>query len=336
MKLPRGLVLAHLLVALGAITLACDRTSPANSSAQPAPPSSRRAPAGQSATDTGAEATPTVTATAPAAATTTELDTTPYPWHADRSLDVLPAVDHLEARFSAPPGFARIALAPESFGAWLRRLPLAAPDEPVRSYRGAVLLRAGHPHVAAVTTLDIGKADLQQCADAVMRLHAEWAWSRGRRDMTYRAAAGTALPYARWARGERVVLRGRSLAWESSGRANSDHPSFRRYLDAVFSWANTVSLERQADAVELEALRPGDFFILPGNPGHAVLVLDLAQSSDGRRAVLLGQSYMPAQSFQVLRPSPESPWFAVDPEQTGIQTPFWPAPFVWSSLRRLD
>ena len=29
-------------------------------------------------------------------------------------------------------------------------------------------------------------------------------------------------------------------------------------------------------------------------------------------------------------------WFPVDAAAGGVQTPFWPAPFPWSSLRRLD
>ena len=70
--------------------------------------------------------------------------------------------------------------------------------------------------------------------------------------------------------------------------------------------------------------------------GHSVLVLDMARAPDGRRAVLLGQSYMPAQSYHVLRPAPQEAWFAVDPASDGIQTPFWPVPFPWTSIRRLD
>jgi hypothetical protein len=52
--------------------------------------------------------------------------------------------------------------------------------------------------------------------------------------------------------------------------------------------------------------------------------------------VLLGQSYMPAQSYHVLRPSAGEVWFAIDPAAEGVQTPFWPAPFPWAAIRRLD
>jgi len=264
------------------------------------------------------------------------VDTSPYPWHADTSIEALTAVEHLEDRFAPPAGFSRVSLKSDSFGAWLRRLPLAAPSTPVVTYRGDVLHPAGHPYIAAVTTLDVGKADLQQCADAVMRLHAEWLWSRGKRDMNYRSAGGQPISYARWSSGMRLVLRDKRLQWVPAGRPSGGHASFRKYLDTVFSWANTVALSRQAKKVDVADLRPGDFMILGGNPGHTVLVLDMAQASDGRRVALLGQSYMPAQSFQVLRPGPKGLWFTIDPASGGVPTPFWPEPFPWSSLRRLD
>jgi hypothetical protein len=63
-----------------------------------------------------------------------------------------------------------------------------------------------------------------------------------------------------------------------------------------------------------------------------VLVLDVARAGD-RRALLLGQGFMPAQSFQVLRPAEGAAWFLVEPGATALDTPFWPA-FPWKALRR--
>jgi hypothetical protein len=204
----------------------------------------------------------------------------------------------------------------------------------VRTFTGALLLPADDPRIASVIAIDVGKADLQQCADAVMRFHAEWKWSRGERDMSYRAAAGTMLPFERWARGERITPRGMDITWTpGAGRAGSeDHASFRKFLDAVFAWANTVSLAKQAKPVDPGDARPGDFFILPGNPGHSVLILDMARRGSERIA-LLGQSYMPAQSPQVLSIEKKA-WFSLDAGRD-VTTPFW-RPFPWSSLRRLD
>ncbi|MCS6899231.1 MAG: DUF4846 domain-containing protein [Myxococcales bacterium] len=262
-------------------------------------------------------------------------DWTPYPWLAELPANTPPPVVPLSHRFPAPEGFRRVELPSNSFGAWLRGLPLADPSTPVRSFQGVQLYDAHHHAIAAVAALDVGHADLQQCADSVIRLHAEWRWSLGDRRMSYRAASGASLPYERWARGERVQAFGNRLSWILTGTPSRDHRSFRKYLDMVFTWANTSSLARDARAPSFDQLRPGDFFVLPGNPGHAVLVLDLARASDGRLVALLGQGFMPAQSFHVLRGGDGSPWFPIRPADGSLKTPFW-EPFPWSSLRRLD
>ena len=134
-------------------------------------------------------------------------------------------------------------------------------ETPVRAYDGRVLHAATDSRIAGVVALDVSPADLQQCADSVMRLHAEWLWSKGERNMSYRAAAGLALPWSRWSRGERIVPSGANIQWVPAGKPVSDHAAFRKYLDAVFAWANTVSLEKQAKPVEPDQIRAGDFFI---------------------------------------------------------------------------
>ena len=262
-------------------------------------------------------------------------DTRAYPWLGDPSIRAPEPVDTLEQRFAPPPGLARVPVAEGSFGAWLRRLPLAAEGTPVRSYAGGVILPPDHPNLAAVVAIDPGQADLQQCADSIVRLHAEWRWSKGARDHSYRAGAGTEMPLSRWLAGERPGQRGQALVWEPrKPRAEADHATFRAYLDGVFSWANTGSLAVQASPVRREDVAPGDFVVMPGAPGHAVLVLDMVRGDDGRTALLLGQGFMPAQNFQVLRPGGQGAWFFVDPADDALRTPFW-RPFPWRLLRRL-
>lgn len=345
---------AALLLAQGASS-ACATESPKNT----AP--TRRAdivPA-RASTSALSEAPSSTSSTSPAPSTPPPQNTAKapfspdpkrYPWLAEGALpkrrpnpsgapEFFEPVASLGERISAPPGFTRVSVQSASFGEWLRSLPLSKSDSPVLTFRGDVLLPAGHENVAAVVSIDIGSDDLQQCADSVIRLHAEWKWAAGARDMSYKAAAGTAMPYARWMQGERIVQEGNSIRWKPGSKPDpqgGDHASFRRYLDNVFTWANTGALSTQASKIKLEQLRPGDFFILPGSPGHVVLVLDMAQNEAGKKVVLLGQGFMPAQSFHVLRPSRSEIWFEIDPAAGGVQTPFWPAPFPWDSLRRLD
>lgn len=258
-----------------------------------------------------------------------------YPWLTSSSAaNAPPPHQALEERFAAPAGYRRITLSPRSFGAFLRRLPLAEPGTPVRTYRGATLRESSDSRIAAVAALDVGSADLQQCADSIMRLYAEHRFAAGDHALSFDAAAGAALPFSRWLAGERVVVEGNRLRWEPRGKPSKPtHEALRGYLDTVFAWANTGSLAREAKVVPKSDLRPGDFFVLQGNPGHAVLILDVATGPKGEVVGLLGQGFMPAQSFHVLRAESGSPWFVLD--GPSVQTPFW-APFPWSSLRRLD
>jgi hypothetical protein len=253
-----------------------------------------------------------------------------YPWEPHAS-------ERLDARFATPGGFVRVDEARGSFGAFLRTLPLLPEGTPVVDYRGSPLYDGGHhPHIAAVVDLDIGHADLQHCADVVVRLHAEWRYGRGERDISYRSASGTVIPYRRYVAGERVIAQsGNALGFIKRGARTDDHVLFRSYLDDVFTWVNTRSLERDGSRVALADLRPGDFFVVSGSPfGHAVLVLDVARDERNRLALLLGQGYMPAQSFHVLRASERQAWFIVEPGAASVATPFWPA-FPVDALRRL-
>jgi hypothetical protein len=107
-------------------------------------------------------------------------------------------------------------------------------------------------------------------------------------------------------------------------------------LDDLFGWANTASLERASKSVALAEARPGDFFVMSGVPfGHAVLILDVARDGRGQTALLLAQSYIPAQSVQVLRPSRETAWFVLPNDAPEIVTPFWKPFAIPANLRRL-
>lgn len=252
----------------------------------------------------------------------------PHPWKPTSS-------ESVEARFPTPPGFARAAAPDRSFEAFLRRLPLLPAGTPVVDYRGHEVLHGDHENLAGVVDIDVGTRDLQHCADAVYRLHAEWRWARGDRDLAYRSASGVALSYADYLRGERAVARGDALLLLPRAAPRPDsHLAFRSWLDEVFAWANTSSLERDGRPVPLADVRAGDFFVLSGTPhGHAVIVVDVARRGD-ETAMLLAQSYMPAQSIHVLRPSRASAWFVVRNDAMEVTTPFW-RPFPVSALERL-
>ena len=79
----------------------------------------------------------------------------------------------------------------------------------------------------------------------------------------------------------------------------------------------------------------GEVFIKGGFPGHAVLVVDVAEDSSGSRIFLLAQSYMPAQDIHILKnpASTMSPWYSAD-DPGDLITPEWT--FSRNSLKRFS
>ncbi len=243
--------------------------------------------------------------------------------------------ERLDHRFTPPDGFVRVSVPDGSFAAWLRGLPLKSEGTSVHLYTGAPKWRQD-VH-AAVIDIDTGTRDLQQCADAVMRLRAEWQFARGetRRIAFNDTGGGKPMPFSRWAAGERPRAEGRALVWAKRAPPDASYASFRRYMDTVFTWAGTHSLERELIPVKDGRVEIGDVIIKGGFPGHAVLVADVAENSaTGERRFLLIQSFMPAQDMHVLkgRDTPDSsPWYRLAPDQPFV-TPEWM--FPPGSLRR--
>jgi hypothetical protein len=205
------------------------------------------------------------------------------------------------AAIPCPPGFERVPEADGSFASWLRQLPLKK-DNTVYLYNG--LPKRNQSAQFAVLDVSVGDKDLQQCADAVMRLRAEWLYSRGRlADLDFIDNANTHYRL----------------------RPGAGRKEFDQYLEKVFSYCGTRSLSRQLKPKDFKRLEPGDVLILGGSPGHAMLVTDMAVDKNGRKLFLLCQSYMPAQDIHVvINPQNRSlsPWYEVN-SGPRIETPEW-------------
>jgi hypothetical protein len=232
----------------------------------------------------------------------------PYGW-----LEAAPSAT-LAQRIAPPAGFERVPAPDGSFAAWLRGLPMRPEGAPVLTYTGKPKWRQD-VH-AAVVDIDIGTRDLQQCADAIMRLRAEWLYGLGRdKDIAFNDTDGKRRRFSAYSR--------------------KDHAGFRKYMDLVFAYAGTYSLERELKKVAPEEIAIGDVFIKGGFPGHAVLVADMVENREtGEKRFLLVQSYMPAQDIHVLKnPKSEdrSPWYTT-PIGDQLVTPEWT--FARTSLRR--
>ena len=234
-----------------------------------------------------------------------------YVWRSQASAE---GADTLAQRISPPPGFERASVPAGSWAAWLRGLPLKPKGAPVLLYTGTAKWRQD-VH-AAVIDIDVGKRDLQQCADAIMRLRGEWLFAAGRKkEIGFNYTDGKRRKFA--------------------SRSKTDYAAFKTYMTLVFAYAGTYSLERELKPVPLAGIRIGDVFIKGGFPGHAVLVADVVENPiTGEKRFLLIQSFMPAQEMHVLKnpAAPDgAPWYPAT--FTGeLVTPEWT--FPEGSLRR--
>ena len=191
-------------------------------------------------------------------------------------------------------------MAPESFAAWLRNIKLKK-DKTVYLFNGQP--KYNQSAQFAVLDLTVGDKDLQQCADAVMRLRAEYFFE--------------------------IKAFDHIVFYDNNNVTNRFTAPFTRenfsvYLQRVFSMCGSASLAKHLSPVHsFGDLQAGDVLIRGGFPGHAVIVIDMAVDSSGRKIYMLAQSYMPAQDIHVLKnPLYDflSPWYLVNGREL-MQTP---------------
>lgn len=247
---------------------------------------------------------------------------------------IAPEGNNIETRFTPPDGYSREMSDNSSFESYLRKLPLKPIGSMVSLYDGRIKDKEGV--YDAVVDLPIGTKDLHQCADAIMRLRAEYLFSQQRYEsIHFNFTSGFRADYSKWMQGNRIRVRGNEVSWVKQAEASSDYPSFWKYLEIIFAYCGTLSLDSELKQVESKDLQTGDVFIRGGSPGHAVIVVDVAENhKTGKKVFLLAQSYMPAQEIQILKNpgNPDlSPWYELD---FGVEliTPEWK--FVREELKR--
>ncbi len=228
----------------------------------------------------------------------------------------------------------RQAESESSFGFFLRNLPLKPSGSNVLYFDGTV--KFNRNVYEAVVNLPIGKQDLHQCADAVMRLRADYFYSLKQYDkIHFNFTNGFRVDYSKWRAGYRIAVKGNKTSWVKTAKPSYSYETYWKYLETVFMYAGTASLEKELKTVKISDVQIGDIFIKGGFPGHAVIVVDLVVNlKTNQKMMLLAQSYMPAQELQILKnPNNGSiiPWYATDFGST-LKTPEWT--FSSSQLKR--
>lgn len=242
----------------------------------------------------------------------------------------------IKSRFQVPNGFVRTTEIANSFATHLRNLPLKPKGALVKYHDGTTKNQKNV--YAAVIDLPIGKKDLHQCADAVMRLRADYFYkNRAYNQIHFNFTNGFRVDYSRWKNGERIAVKGNKTYWVKTSTPSESYATYWKYMEMIFQYAGTASLSKELKAVSIADLKIGDVFIKGGFPGHAVIVVDMAiHPKTKKKLFLLAQSYMPAQELQVLE-NPNngnlSPWYELKITDV-LETPEWL--FSSSELKRFQ
>lgn len=231
-------------------------------------------------------------------------------------------------------GYTRVNNNSGSFGAYLRALQLKPHGSSVRYYDGAT--KFNNNLYIAVVDMNIGNKNLQQCADVIMHVRAEYLYYSHQEDkIHFNFTNGFRADYKKWKEGYRISIKGNTTQWVKTAQPDNSYKTLCEYMDLVYNYCGTLSLSKELVKVNYSNMQPGDILIKGGSPGHAELVMDMVQNKDGKKMFLLSQSYMPAQEMQILTNRNNralSPWYELDTTNPNIITPEWD--FTTSQLMR--
>jgi hypothetical protein len=211
-------------------------------------------------------------------------------------------------RYLAPENFERINYEANSYSYYCQNLTLKPYGEKVHYFSGEEKTKSNV--YSSVLDQKISAKDLQQCADACMRIRGEYLFSVKEYSQIH----------------FNFVSDGKPRYFTEYAGQKRDYQTFIKYMDYVFGFANTSSLYQELKTITPKEAKAGDVIIQKGNPyGHAVIILDVVKNKEGEKRFLLAQSYMPAQETQILKnpnSSDGSPWYEIS-ENEKIQTPEW-------------
>lgn len=230
----------------------------------------------------------------------------------------------IKERFLPPKDFEWIPEQQETFGYFIENFPLKKYGSPILKYDGTPI--ATQNLHEAVFDIDTGSLDLQQCADAIIRLHAEYLYKNKRfNEIKYHFTSGDLLSWNDYKNGTRAFVNGNSVSFRKTAPADDSYQNFRTYLDLIYTYAGTISLSNYETkpVTKTENLKTGDILITPGSPGHVVFISGAAKNKDGKKIFLLGEGFTPAQSIHILSNpfnTNVSPWYELDTNSEETKT----------------
>jgi hypothetical protein len=204
-----------------------------------------------------------------------------------------------------PPSFHSTPVADSSWQSFLRKLPVRTGN--VVDYTGTPI--ANQDKHVAVIAYDVGRRNLQQCADALMRLRAEYLFREKQYDkIAFHFTSGQLYTFRSYCNGLRPKPQGNGVDFMPGTPRELTYTALRSYLEVVYTYAGTISLCRELKPASGFAI--GTIIIKPGSPGHCCIIVDEATHRNGRKVYKLAEGYTPAQSIYILKnPVDGSPWY---------------------------
>lgn len=201
---------------------------------------------------------------------------------------------------------------------------MKAPGSKILDYKQKQLSNQSE-HIA-ILNYDIGNKDLQQCADAIIRLKAEYLFKKQRfNDIKFQFTNGDVFSWNDYRVGIRPqLISTNKVSFNKVANEDDSYKNFRNYLDVVFTYAGTISLNNETEAIKNNKdIKTGDIINTPGSPGHAVIIVGRAKNKGGEIIYLLAQGYTPAQSLhEITNPYNQkiNPWYELDVNKHPIIT----------------
>lgn len=231
----------------------------------------------------------------------------------------------VNSRIKSPKGFTRIVPNRATFSNYIHNYKLKPSGSPIINYDGtSYFYQSGHIGVLEVPVPSNG---LQQCADALIRLRAEYLWDANRKEeIGFKFTSGHYCSWLKYSQGYRPAINGNKVTFNKTAAPSSSKDSFYNYLNLIYTYAGTYSLAEELVEIDnIDEIQIGDLFIYPGFPGHVMMIASIAQNENGKRLFTFLQGNTPAQSVHMIKNATDtsiSPWYDLD-GKSSLETPLY-------------
>ena len=218
-------------------------------------------------------------------------------------------------RIKLPKGFTRSVYPEGTFQNYLQQYPLQEFGSKVINYDGSEYgYQSGHVGILEISVPPNG---LQQCADALMRIRAEYLWEQDKKDeIGFKFTSGHYCSWTKYAEGYRPKVNGSRVSFHKIASRNTSKENFYKYLNLIYMYAGTQSLFDELPKVnDVSSIEVGDMLIYPGSPGHVIMVVDKAKGEGGEKLFIFAQGNTPAQSVHIIKNPNDasvSPWYEIE------------------------